>query len=114
MAKKQLACQFPGCNTVAHKSSAMDSHHIVPRSMGGSDMPFNLMTLCPGCHRKIHVPHIRGGIHAEQQMGGIVVLGYMHTSGGKALHYRMLENGFEFVWIYRTRENILLEEPIAK
>ena len=27
-------------------------HHMLPRSKGGPDEPWNLMTLCPSCHRK--------------------------------------------------------------
>ncbi len=29
-------------------------HHIIPRSRGGSDQPKNLVTVCVGCHTKIH------------------------------------------------------------
>ena len=31
-----------------------DVHHIRPRWLGGIDHPFNLITLCPKCHRAEH------------------------------------------------------------
>lgn len=30
------------------------THHRVPRSLGGSDLPSNLCHLCPGCHDTLH------------------------------------------------------------
>lgn len=29
-------------------------HHIVPRHVGGSDDPSNLIVLCPNCHTAAH------------------------------------------------------------
>jgi DNA invertase Pin-like site-specific DNA recombinase len=29
-------------------------HHVVPRSIGGSDEETNLLTVCPPCHGKVH------------------------------------------------------------
>lgn len=31
-----------------------DVHHLIPRSLGGSDDPSNLVTLCDGCHAAHH------------------------------------------------------------
>lgn len=31
-----------------------DVHHLIPRSLGGSDDPGNLVTLCDGCHAAFH------------------------------------------------------------
>jgi HNH endonuclease len=45
-------CQAPGCSRWA-----VHSHHIVPRSQGGTDDPWNLVALC-GCH---HLRGIHGG-----------------------------------------------------
>ena len=33
-----------------HRWESLEVHHIIPRSMGGSDHPGNLVTLCPSCH----------------------------------------------------------------
>ncbi len=32
----------------------LDVHHLVPRSVGGTDEPSNLITLCDGCHARRH------------------------------------------------------------
>ena len=32
----------------------LQHHHLVPRSLGGSDDESNLITLCEGCHAKAH------------------------------------------------------------
>lgn len=32
----------------------LDLHHIIPVEEGGGDEPENLITLCRGCHKKIH------------------------------------------------------------
>ena len=29
-------------------------HHVVPRTMGGSDAQSNLRALCEPCHQKVH------------------------------------------------------------
>lgn len=38
-----------------------DIHHLLPRSMGGTDDPANLITLCDGCHAAHH-PNLSGGL----------------------------------------------------
>ena len=32
----------------------LNQHHLVPRSLGGSDDDSNLLTLCGPCHAKVH------------------------------------------------------------
>jgi len=90
----------------------MDIHHIVPRSKQGSDRAWNLLTVCPGCHRKIYIPNMNTGIHKSPAIGSIEIFGYLSTSDGQAVHYRMVENGLEFLWVPKTSENILLETPM--
>lgn len=41
------------CGVRCHRHDA-DVHHLIPRSMGGSDDPSNLITLCDGCHAAHH------------------------------------------------------------
>jgi ATP-dependent DNA helicase RecQ len=43
------------------KSRDADVHHLLPRSMGGSDEVSNLVTLCYGCHAAHH-PNLAGGM----------------------------------------------------
>lgn len=40
---------------------AADVHHLLPRSMGGTDELSNLVTLCDGCHASHH-PTLAGGL----------------------------------------------------
>ena len=48
------------CGTEARSGEA-DIHHLLPRSMGGSDALSNLVTLCDGCHAAHH-PTLAGGL----------------------------------------------------
>lgn len=41
------------CGTACRREDA-DVHHLIPRSLGGSDDPSNLVTLCDGCHAAFH------------------------------------------------------------
>ncbi|RDL48402.1 ATP-dependent DNA helicase RecQ [Ensifer sp. M14] len=43
------------------KSRDADVHHLLPKSMGGSDELSNLVTLCDGCHAAHH-PNLAGGL----------------------------------------------------
>jgi hypothetical protein len=45
-------CRVPGCSR-----RAVHAHHVVPRSRGGSDEPWNLVALC-ACH---HLRGVHGG-----------------------------------------------------
>lgn len=48
------------CSTPV-KSSEADIHHLLPKSMGGTDELSNLVTLCDGCHAAHH-PNLAGGL----------------------------------------------------
>lgn len=43
-----------GCSQCNWNDVHCDTHHIVPKSQGGSDEFSNLSYLCPNCHRKVH------------------------------------------------------------
>lgn len=49
-----------GCG-IAVESRDADIHHLLPRSMGGTDDLANLVTLCDGCHAAHH-PILAGGL----------------------------------------------------
>lgn len=36
------------------QSHGLDVHHVVMRSLGGSDAPENLIALCRNCHQSVH------------------------------------------------------------
>jgi hypothetical protein len=42
------------CQKCKTKKDKLHVHHIVFRSKGGTDTPSNLITLCEGCHDKLH------------------------------------------------------------
>lgn len=48
------------CGEQLHSADA-DIHHLLPRSMGGTDELANLITLCDGCHASHH-PTLAGGL----------------------------------------------------
>lgn len=41
------------CGVACRREDA-DVHHLMPRSLGGTDDPTNLVTLCDGCHAAFH------------------------------------------------------------
>lgn len=43
------------------KSADADVHHLLPRSMGGTDEMSNLVSLCDGCHARHH-PNLAGSL----------------------------------------------------
>ena len=42
------------CTQCEKKNRNLDAHHIVWKEHGGKDTILNLLTLCKGCHRKVH------------------------------------------------------------
>jgi ATP-dependent DNA helicase RecQ len=51
LARDGFHCQ--DCSDQVDRSE-LDAHHLVPRAMGGTDEPSNLVTLCDGCHARRH------------------------------------------------------------
>ena len=47
------------CQQCKKKNGILNVHHIVYRSQGGSDDESNLITLCEGCHHKLHQGKIK-------------------------------------------------------
>lgn len=43
-----------GACVLCGSTERLQRHHLVPRSKGGTDTPENQVTLCEGCHRKLH------------------------------------------------------------
>ena len=53
----RLACLMRDdftCHVCKAKNCRLETHHIVERSNGGKDTIANLVTLCDGCHDKVH------------------------------------------------------------
>ena len=62
MHKMRYKCYICGFETDV--KSQIHIHHIIPKSLGGSNSTFNLITLCPTCHSKVYIPEINAGIHS--------------------------------------------------
>jgi 5-methylcytosine-specific restriction endonuclease McrA len=50
LARDRHRCRAPGCG----RTRFLEVHHIIPRDVGGSNRPENLVSLCSACHRLIH------------------------------------------------------------
>jgi hypothetical protein len=42
------------CNTCGSACEELQTHHILPKALGGTDLATNLIDICLGCHSKIH------------------------------------------------------------
>lgn len=97
----EIACGFPGCKKVASARSLIDLHHIKPICMGGSDLAYNRMWVCPDHHRRIFVPDCPSGHHSIKHLDSIIVIGYLNSSVGRVLHF-VDPSGVERYWAYRN------------
>lgn len=63
-ARDRGRCQFqmPG-GKLCGERKWVDIHHIIPKAMGGSDEPANLVTLCAAHHRIVHKAAQREAAH---------------------------------------------------
>jgi len=64
-----------------------DKHHIVSKSLGGSNLKHNITYICPNCHRKVHT--------------GMIVL------EGKFL----TDYGYQLIWHHNEDESITNYTP---
>lgn len=78
-----MTCQI--CKTPIVSKSQAETHHILPRSMGGSDDNFNLVVLCPSCHSRIYVEGC-GGKHGQKAPNSVTIWGWVQSSDGRLLH----------------------------
>ncbi len=42
-----------------NRSDMLDPHHVVYRSAGGVNEPYNLLTLCRSCHNSVHAGRLK-------------------------------------------------------
>lgn len=56
------------------REDMLEGHHIVPRRMGGTDVPENVMILCHICHKRVH--RNLGGLFGPRERSKI--LGALH------------------------------------
>ena len=58
--------RFPICVACGSKED-LQRHHLVTRPEGGSNDPSNLITLCTGCHFKLHARQMNGTYNASRR-----------------------------------------------
>ena len=85
---KKFKCEFPGCGYETDYNY-IHWHHIIPKSKGGSDAPWNRVWLCPNHHCRVYIPGEVHGIHAVCTDESIILLGKLKSTGGTLLEYRM-------------------------
>lgn len=88
-------CQI--CNYKTKERSKIQSHHIVPRSTGGSNKKWNLVYLCANCHNLIFYPSENinnNGAHSIQTDDSIIIHGWLMSSCGRLLHYTRYNEEF--------------------
>lgn len=102
-------CNFPGCNYKSEDIGSFDSHHIIPKSKGGTDKEWNRLLVCPNCHRKIFIENIVNSVHSVKRPGGIIIIEKLISSTGELLHYKKLEDNKEYYWFYRLQEESAAE-----
>jgi 5-methylcytosine-specific restriction endonuclease McrA len=85
-------CQMPDCDYICEDLSQINFHHIIPRSMGGSDKKFNLIELCPNCHARIYVEGMTTGIHSIKHKNSIILSDKRLSTGGYVIGYKTIED----------------------
>lgn len=101
----RYSCEYPGCTFETGDRSLVDKHHIIPRGeKGSSNLPRNILTLCPNHHRLIFVPSAKRGQHAIQQEGSIVIISKLLSNKGSVLEYLRCSDGKSFYFFYRDKE----------
>jgi len=80
-------CEAPGCVYTTLDKHQIHFHHIIPKSQGGKNNKFNLVTLCPNCHNRIYIPGTKRGIHSIKSKNYIILKNIIPSSGGYVLQY---------------------------
>ena len=65
----------------------IENHHIIPRSMNGSDRESNLVCLCGSCHNLVYVSGCESGTHSKQGEKFLIIEGWAYSSVGRLLHW---------------------------
>ena len=56
------------CFNCGWNKTVSDIHHIIPKSLGGTDAHYNLTYLCPNCHRLAHANKIKHFITIQEKV----------------------------------------------
>lgn len=80
-------CEFPGCEYCTSLKSQINYHHIKPIELGGVDLLYNRIYLCPTHHTKVFVPEAKNGIHSIKGDDSIIIIGWLQSTDGIVLEY---------------------------
>lgn len=103
-AVKIFRCSFPECTYETSSKALIDFHHILPKSLGGSNKPSNLISLCSNHHRLIFVKEAMKGFHSILQEDSIEILGVLGSTSGSILHYRTCKDNLERFYSLKDRK----------
>jgi len=65
IAREKGKCQL--CNKVYSKTNPWNTHHIIPTSKGGTNIPSNFALLHSSCHDKLHKEHLEHLLKSNKQ-----------------------------------------------
>lgn len=60
-------CNKPAPFNDRYGDPFLETHHIIPLGEGGLDIIENVAALCPNCHRKMHVLHLKSDVALLQE-----------------------------------------------
>ena len=78
------------CETCEKETKYLESHHIVPKSRGGSDSKSNLIKICIDCHSKAH------DVVFSKNRGGLIKEGVINYKKRNAEAKKWLDNNDEY------------------
>ena len=89
------------CTQCGKKNTRLDAHHIIWKENGGKDTIENLITLCKGCHRKVHQGKLKLDVEGASCFFDRIA---QRTMQGKAYIYKELSKqaSFSKVFGYQT------------
>ena len=80
-------CEFPNCSYKTNTKSHINTHHIVPKELNGTNDKWNKILLCPSHHSMIFVPESTNGNHTVKGEDSIILHGWKMSTDGKLLEY---------------------------
>ena len=98
---KRYRCQFPFCEYETDVKSHINTHHIIPQEIDGTNDKWNLFRCCPNHHNMIYVPSATSGIHTINSEDSIELLGWVNISGIMYLHFKNYEGEVKFYDPYK-------------
>lgn len=88
-------CQL--CSYETDERHNIDAHHIIPQEEHGADEDWNIVYVCPNCHRRIYIPSATSGIHSVKNIRSIILIKKYFSTGGYILEYKDVFGKVEMV-----------------